>query len=1089
MQLKRRIAAVAMAIALAFTTVVVPVNAEKGYDADNTDKWAGLSIITDEVPTDNKDISIDKDGNIVTNTNVNFQLDCVVDSNWTVTPSGQGVTVDASGKVHIAAGATKNQTYEITATPTNITSKGAKATINVIIKSTAAAAKVTDIVYSEDMKEKGVCELSEDQKTITVTGSRELQIQTEIKPAYIENASVEYVVEDAQNAIEVDGDTLYTNEITEEDKDLNCFIGGATDSKKLNVKVVKNKFDIALTSDDVKIDSIDHDANIAMDQKVEFVVAQNSDVALEDYGKISVSNYAIDVKGDDISGSNGNYVISGTNKDGQKVAFGTIKIVNSGSDIKAVVKTKKKNKDNAWTTAKDVTLTLKYSRKDTNKDVAVDSEDSVKLKFVNDDATFNTVSIDFAKGGLEENVDFAVYKETISYKDAKDDKVTKEMPVYYFQADDSVLNLADYTFANGDYSSTVNSFNDDKDRGFLRDDDANYAISYTLTDADVIETQKNDAIGIEGTDVNAQNQLTTTLDRVKKHDVLYKRGIGYKILTVNYSNQSSNAYAIRFVSPSDGVDSKLEIEKNSDSYYGTNETVHLREGESILPQYKDGSDVINATLDDPFLTYASDHEDVALPFTDGEGNYRISGLENGKTTITVKGKVDKSDETTFVVYVNSDAYEYETGSFDVDFSAAQNQKLMNSSQVIDGAQKNVPVNIKVKKAGAGLPADVEWKLMLRDTSDDSYTDLDTRIAEIKEGDVAGSAVITTKLSSNNKIYVRAFSGDKELAHAYFTIGAVKATGIDTIAEQVPTGAEAVVTSGGKNKGVCKTGDAFTLHIATYTPANANEISGSLTWKSEDADVATVDAKTGEVAAVGVGTVDIVATYIADGKESTQTMTLTVEQGEILPTSIVCDSAMTLTRIGAKETIEASILPKNATVQTLTYEVTDGKDVVEVNESGVVTASKVGTATILITATGNKKVTKTVTVTVKGEEDKPETSTTQTPTTTAAPATTQAAPTTQAPAVVKPAKAAIKSLKNKAGKKIVVTIKKLTGATKYQIKYSTKKNMKGAKTVSTTKTSYTLKKLKKGKTYYVQVRGVNTAGKGAWSAKKKIKVKK
>ena len=68
-----------------------------------------------------------------------------------------------------------------------------------------------------------------------------------------------------------------------------------------------------------------------------------------------------------------------------------------------------------------------------------------------------------------------------------------------------------------------------------------------------------------------------------------------------------------------------------------------------------------------------------------------------------------------------------------------------------------------------------------------------------------------------------------------------------------------------------------------------------------------------------------------------------------------------------------------------------------------------------------------------------------------------------------------------------------GAVGYQIRYSTKKNMKGAKTITIKKnaaTSYRVKKLKPGKRYYVQVRTYKKIGKktftSAWSTKKSVK---
>lgn len=67
---------------------------------------------------------------------------------------------------------------------------------------------------------------------------------------------------------------------------------------------------------------------------------------------------------------------------------------------------------------------------------------------------------------------------------------------------------------------------------------------------------------------------------------------------------------------------------------------------------------------------------------------------------------------------------------------------------------------------------------------------------------------------------------------------------------------------------------------------------------------------------------------------------------------------------------------------------------------------------------------------------------------------------------------------------------------YQIQYSTKKSMKGAKNVYVkgfAQSSKLIKKLKKNKKYYVRIRTYAKVGKGtyysAWSAKKKVKTKK
>lgn len=85
------------------------------------------------------------------------------------------------------------------------------------------------------------------------------------------------------------------------------------------------------------------------------------------------------------------------------------------------------------------------------------------------------------------------------------------------------------------------------------------------------------------------------------------------------------------------------------------------------------------------------------------------------------------------------------------------------------------------------------------------------------------------------------------------------------------------------------------------------------------------------------------------------------------------------------------------------------------------------------------------------------------------------------------------LKKPTVKKKSVTIKwkKAKNAKKYKIQYSTSKKFKKSKTKTkeTSKTSFKIKGLKKGKKYYVRVRGVNGKVLGKWSTVKKIKIKK
>ncbi|MBE5925204.1 MAG: hypothetical protein E7271_12230 [Lachnospiraceae bacterium] len=97
----------------------------------------------------------------------------------------------------------------------------------------------------------------------------------------------------------------------------------------------------------------------------------------------------------------------------------------------------------------------------------------------------------------------------------------------------------------------------------------------------------------------------------------------------------------------------------------------------------------------------------------------------------------------------------------------------------------------------------------------------------------------------------------------------------------------------------------------------------------------------------------------------------------------------------------------------------------------------------------------------------------------------------------PSKVKIKSAKNNKKKTVTVKWKKINGVKEYEVQYAlNKKFSKGKKTKvvkSSQKSSLSIKKLKKGKTYYVRVRAYALDGNkkvyGAWSSKKKITIKK
>lgn len=97
--------------------------------------------------------------------------------------------------------------------------------------------------------------------------------------------------------------------------------------------------------------------------------------------------------------------------------------------------------------------------------------------------------------------------------------------------------------------------------------------------------------------------------------------------------------------------------------------------------------------------------------------------------------------------------------------------------------------------------------------------------------------------------------------------------------------------------------------------------------------------------------------------------------------------------------------------------------------------------------------------------------------------------------IKNKKAVIKSVKNVKGRKVTVKLKKVSGASGYEIRYSTSKKFKNnVKKIKTKSLNASLKKLTKGKKYYIKARpyykdstGQYTYGK--YSSVKKVTVRK
>ncbi len=189
-----------------------------------------------------------------------------------------------------------------------------------------------------------------------------------------------------------------------------------------------------------------------------------------------------------------------------------------------------------------------------------------------------------------------------------------------------------------------------------------------------------------------------------------------------------------------------------------------------------------------------------------------------------------------------------------------------------------------------------------------------------------------------------------------------------------------------------------------------------------------------------------------------------------------------------------------------YSVTEGSDVISVDEAGNVTPLKVGEAVITVSSAETENYYRsepdTISVSIRTNQNTNtanQNSTTaqnnQNSSTAANRSQTSTAQDSTAAYIAKVKKIKAKITKAKSYKKryIAFSLKGKANCDGYQLQWSTKKNFKGAKKITTLQKSGYIGKLKKGKTYYVRARVYKViSGRyvyGKWSSKKKVKLTK
>jgi len=149
--------------------------------------------------------------------------------------------------------------------------------------------------------------------------------------------------------------------------------------------------------------------------------------------------------------------------------------------------------------------------------------------------------------------------------------------------------------------------------------------------------------------------------------------------------------------------------------------------------------------------------------------------------------------------------------------------------------------------------------------------------------------------------------------------------------------------------------------ATVAPSNASN--KTVTWSSLNTNIATVNAQTGVVTGVSVGTANIRATA-ADGSGVTADKSVTVATSVIRITGItIAPSGDVSVVVNETATLTATVAPDNATNKSVTWSSLNTGIATVDAQTGLVTGVSAGTATIRATAADGSGVTATKTVTV------------------------------------------------------------------------------------------------------------------------------
>lgn len=289
------------------------------------------------------------------------------------------------------------------------------------------------------------------------------------------------------------------------------------------------------------------------------------------------------------------------------------------------------------------------------------------------------------------------------------------------------------------------------------------------------------------------------------------------------------------------------------------------------------------------VTFKSSNSKVATVNSQGV----ITGVKAGKTTITVKSKINTKVTAKCSVTVKA--------------PAAQMIMISNALSNTVSVQNGKTLTLKPSLSPSGAVSNGY-----------TYTSANKSVAT-----VSAKGKITAKKAGKTTVTIKA-KGTKIVKK--ITVIVPKTT-VKSV-------------SLNKTSDTLAVGGMVTLK-ATVSPTKAT--TKLVSWSSNKTSVATVDSN-GKVKAIAAGTATITVATLDGNKKAT--CKIVVKQPV---TSLMIDKATLSLQVGSKASLVATVLPENATDKTVTWTSSDTS--VAAVSKGEVTAVKAGTATITASASG------------------------------------------------------------------------------------------------------------------------------------------